>query len=306
MTYRQRFLCLGIALLSAGFWSASVGAQELTPRAYWPAPNGLKAIVFSYQYTTGDVLTDASLPITGVDSKLNLAQLAYLHTFSLVGRTANVQFALPYSWGTTEGLAEGAFSSRYISGTADVRARLSVNLLGAPTMDAAEFQQLRASPRSLIGASLMIQFPTGAYDEDKVFNAGTNRWAIKPAVGFIVPIRSTWLLEAEIGAWFFGDNDEFLGVTREQAPVLTVELHLVKRIRPGFWAAFDVNYYGGGQSTVDGILSEDLQRNSRIGGTVMFPFKLQHAIKASFSTGTVTKSGGNFSALGVSYLYAWS
>ncbi len=44
---------------------------------------------------------------------------------------------------------------------------------------------------------------------------GTNRWALKPAVGMIVPLHPTWLFEIEVGAWLFGDNDDFLGETRE-------------------------------------------------------------------------------------------
>jgi len=50
---RQWLLCIGVALLSASSWSTAAGAQELTPRAYWPAPKGAKAIVFGYQYSTG-------------------------------------------------------------------------------------------------------------------------------------------------------------------------------------------------------------------------------------------------------------
>ena len=174
----QRLLCLGVGLLSLSLWSTAAVAQELTPRAYWPAPQGTKAIIFGYQYSAGDVVTDPSLPITGVDSKINFAQFAYLHTINFVGRTANLQFILPYSWGTTEGVVEGGeFLSRYISGATDARARLSVNLLGASTMDVAGFQELRANPRPLIGASLLIQFPTGGYDADKLLNPGTNRWA---------------------------------------------------------------------------------------------------------------------------------
>ncbi len=90
-------------------------------------------------------------------------------------------------------------------------------------MDAAGFQALRANPQIIVGASLLVQAPTGEYDPDEVINIGTNRWAVKPAIGVIWPIRPTWLLEFEIGAWFFGDNDEFLGETREQDPILSTE-----------------------------------------------------------------------------------
>ena len=298
-------LCLGVALPAIAFWSNGAPAQELAPRAYWPAPKGTNVVVVGYQYSTGDIVTDPSLPIPGVDSKINFALFSYQHTLSLFGRTANLQFNLPYTWGSTEGFAEGEFRNRHISAMADARIRLSVNLRGAPTMDVAGFQALRAKPRTIIGASVMVQAPTGGYEPDKLINAGTNRWAVKPALGVIWPVRPTWLVEFELGAWIFGDNDNFLGTTRQQDPILSSEFHLVKRIRPGFWASLDVNYYVGGRTTVGQDLRADLQRNSRIGGTVLFPFKSRHAIRAGFSTGIVTEPAGDFETFTLDYVYAW-
>lgn len=302
---RHRCRLSWIALLPALLWSPSVDAQELTPRAYWPAPEGTKVLVFGYQYSSGDIVTDPSLPITGVDSRIHHALAGFVYNFGLVGRTANVQVNFPYSWGESQGFVEGEYRQRIISGQTDFRARLSVNLLGAPTMDVAGFRELRANPRPIIGTSLLVQMPTGDYDADKLLNAGTNRWAVKPAVGAILPIRPTWHVELEIGGWFFGTNDDFLGTTREQAPILSTEIHLIKRLRPGFWLSFDVNYYAGGRSTVGGTPRGDLQRNSRIGATVLYPFAGRHAVRGSFSTGAVTSSGGDFNILAFNYLYAW-
>lgn len=124
-----------ILCLTIGLTGAVTFAQELTPRAYWPAPRGVKVATFAYQYSTGDILMDPSLPIVGVDSRINLTQFSYLQTINLAGRTAQVQLSAPYSWGTTEGVVDGVDRSRYIAGWADARARLSVNLLGAPTME---------------------------------------------------------------------------------------------------------------------------------------------------------------------------
>ena len=294
-----------LALLAIGFWSTAAAAQDMAPRAYWPAPKGTNVIVLGYQYSTGDILTDPSLPVTGVESRINLAQVTYQDTLSLFGRTANVQFSLPYTWGTSEGFAEGAFRSRNVSALADMRVRLAINLLGAPTMDVAGFQALRAKPRTIIGASVLVQAPTGDYEADKLVNAGTNRWAVKPALGLIWPLYPTWLIEFEVGQWIFGDNDDFLGTTRQQDPVVSTEFHLIKRIRPGFWASLDVNYYTGGRSTVGQDRRSDLQRNSRVGGTVLFPFKRQHAIRIAYSAGVVTESGGDFNRISLSYIYAW-
>jgi hypothetical protein len=304
LSWRQ-LLCLVAVLPAIGFWSTAALAQELAPRAYWPGPNGTNLLVLGYQYSRGDVVTDPSLPITGVKSRINFAQLTYQHTSSLFGRTANIQFNLPYTRGSTEGFAEGEFRSRHISAMADARARLSINLRGAPAMDEAGFQALRAKPRTIVGASVMVQAPTGAYEADKLINAGTNRWAVKPALGVIWPLRPTWLIEFEFGAWFFGDNDNFLGTTRQQDPILSSDFHLVKRFRPGFWAALDVNYYVGGRTTVDHVERADLQRNSRIGATAVFPVKGRHAIRFGYSTGLVTESGGDFKSFSLNYLYAW-
>jgi len=295
-----------ILLLAVGLVSVVSHAQELTPRAYWPAPKGTKVLTFAYQYSTGDVLFDPSLPLVGVDSRINLTQFSYLKTINLAGRTANVQFSVPYSWGTTEGVVDGVDRSRYIAGWADARARLSVNLLGAPTMGPAEFYQLRANPRPIVGASLLVSVPTGVYEEERLINVGTNRWAIKPAVGYIHPITKTWLSELELGVWLFGDNDEFLGLTREQKPIASGEFHLVKRVKPGFWFSLDLNYYYGGRTTVSGDELADLQRNSRAGLTLMFPWKRHHALRASGSAGTVTSSGGDFDLFSLVYIYAWN
>ena len=305
MLIRPLLLCLVVVLSAFGIWSHAVVAQELAPRAYWPAPDGTNVLVVGYQYSVGDVVTDPSLPIAGVESKTNFAQVTYQRTVSLFGRTTNMQFTLPYSRGLTEGFVDGEFRNRRISAIADARVRLSINLRGAPTMDAGGFQALRAKPRTIVGASLMIQAPTGGYEPDKLINAGTNRWAVKPALGVIWPVRPNWLLEFELGAWFYNDNDNFQQRTRHQDPILSTEFHLVKRIRPGFWASLDLNFYVGGRTTVDNVEQPDLQRNSRIGATMVFPLKRRHAIRIGLSTGIVAESGGDFESFSLNYAYVW-
>ena len=301
-------LLLTCAALQAfcGGVSGVAFAQELTPRAYWPTPNGTNVFVASYQRSTGDIVTDPSLPLTGVDSDINYLQMSYQRSFSLAGRTAALQVSVPYSRGETEGLVEGEFRRRNTSGLGDIRLRLAYNIKGAPSMDVAGFRALRDAPRTIVGASVLVQAPTGDYDVDKVINIGTNRWSIKPAIGVIWPLRPTWLLEFELGAWVFGDNDAFLGETRKQDPILSTEFHLIKRIRPGFWASLDANFYIGGRTNVGDSEQANLQRNSRVGVTVAFPFRRRHAIRSSVSTGVVTKSGGDFQMFTLSYIYAWN
>lgn len=292
---------LAVALFCCG----PVGAQELAPRAYWPSPDGTNVLLVSYQKSTGDIVTDPSLPLVGVESDIDVLQLSYQRTFSLRGRTATLQVSQPYSWGKTEGLVAGEFLQRKVSGLADTRVRLAVNLKGAPSMDRAGFQALRQNPRPIFGASVIVQAPTGDYEADKVINIGSNRWAVKPAIGMIWPLRPTWLLEVEVGAWLIGDNTDFLGETREQDPILSTEFHLVKRIQPGYWVSFDANFYSGGRTQVGDIVADNLQRNSRVGVTFLVPIRRGHAIRGSFSTGAVTESGGDFDMYTLSYARIW-
>ncbi len=292
-------LCLLTLCLSA----ASVSAQDLAPRAYWPAPQGTKLLVLGYAHQAGDVVIDPSLPIAGVDSKINSFVMAYQQTVSLFGRTSNFQFEVPFADGTTTGRIVNGSGRRDVSGIGDVSALLSINLIGAPSMNREAFQEFRQNPQPVLGASVKIVAPTGQYDADKLINIGTNRWAVRARLGYTRPLNSKWLLELAVGTWFFEDNDEFLGQTRKQDPITAIDFSVIRRFRPGFWGSLDLNYYLGGRSTFDGTKGADFQRNSRFGFTLVYPFKGAHAIKASFSTGIATKSGGDYQNIGISYIY---
>ena len=293
------YVLLGCAVSS--LLVVPTSAQELSPRAYWPAPKGTILTFVGYSHSSGDVVTDPSLPVVGVDSRLNTVQVGYLQTVSLFGRTSNVVVELPYTWGSTEGTVEGEPARRDLSAVGDMAFTLSVNVLGAPSLTREEFRELRRNPHPIIGASVRVLAPTGSYDPDKVINVGANRWAFKAELGSIFPLSPPWHLEFEVGAWLFGDNDRFLGTTREQRPVLALEGHLVRRFRPGFWASLDVNYFAGGRNYIDGEPTETLQRNSRLGLTMVFPFHRRHAVKASYSLGVATESGGNYRSFVLSY-----
>jgi len=282
-------------------WAATGAAQELTPRFYWPTPKGITVAVAGYAYATGDVLFDPSIPLYGVDSKVNAAVLAGMHTFSLWGRTSTILVEQPYSWGTTTGVIVDTPARGDVSGFGDLGVTLAVNLLGAPSMTPQDFQALRAKPRPILGASLKVVAPTGKYDPNRLLNVGANRWAVRAELGFIFPLRPKWLLEIDAGVWFLGDDDEFIMGTKEQDPVVAVQAHLVRRFRPGFWASLDLNYFTGGRQTIGGRRLVDVQRNSRIGGTIVFPFRGRYAVKFGYASGLFTEFGTDFDQ----FLISW-
>lgn len=280
-------------------------AQTLSPRAYWPSPVGTNVLVLGYQRTEGDIVIDQALPIIGVESTIDYLQASFQHTFDWWGRTGTVQISQAMSDGTTSGSFEGELRSRRIVGPLDTTGRLAINLRGAPAMRPEEFRELLRDPEPILGVSLIVSAPTGEYEADRLINNGTNRWAIKPSVGGIYPLWPSVLLEAELGVWFYQDNDEFLGVTREQEPMLAAEMHLVKRFRPGFWAALDANYYTGGRTQVNGGSKSGPIRNARFGATLVYPIAKGHALRWAVSTGTLTEIGGDYDLMTLAWIHAF-
>ena len=298
MSFYSKILPLLISLLLP-----AVGmAQELAPRIYWPAPVGTRVATVVYAHVSGDAIPDRSLPITGVDSSIDSIHLGYRHTLNLFDRTANLTLEVPYTDGFTEATrGEELNLERQYSGIGDLAATLSINLLGAPAMNGQEFQEMRRNPQPVLGASIKLVAPTARYESDRLINVGANRWAMKAEVGYIIVLRPKWLFETSLGGWFFQDNDDFLGMKKEQKPVLSVQGHLIHRFRAGFWASLDANYYKGGRSTIGGQRLDDLQRDSKIGATLVFPFATRHAIKMSYSVGSLNDSDENFDALLIGY-----
>jgi hypothetical protein len=290
-----------IALL---LWAVSAGicAQELSPRAYWPAPTGTKILALAYAHAWGDDIVDPSIPVTGANSTLNKAIFGYFHTTALFGRTTNFVVDLPYVWGETTGILNGMPARRDVSNVGDLSLTMSINITGAPAMDVEEFRQLTANPHPILAVSLKLVAPTGTYEKDRLINVGANRWAAKAELGYILPFAPDWHLEIEGGAWVFADNDEFLGRLREQDPIYAAELHLVHRFGGGRWASLEANFFRGGRSTIDGERLDDEQRNSNVGASVLFPLGKRQSLRVAINTALVTRSGGDYQTVLLNYI----
>jgi hypothetical protein len=278
-------------------------AQEMEPRAYSPSPVGMTFVALAWQRSSGGVTTDPTLPITNVDSDIDSSILALVRTFPLAGRSASIGAALPYTWADVSG--EVFEESRAVerTGFADARLRLSVNLLGAPALDRAQFA-LR-TPATTLGASLTVVTPSGEYKSDKLINLGANRWAFKPELGLYHPI-GPWSVEFSTGVWLFTDNDDFLGGSRrEQDPLTTVQGHVSYTFRPQLWIAANATWYRGGDTTVDGVHNDDLQKTTRFGLTLSLPLTRQNSLKFAWSDGATTRIGSDFTTWTVAWQYGW-
>lgn len=284
-------------------WSTLAAAQEMEPRSYSAVPIGTNFIVMDYARSSGDILFDPSLPVTDLQAKINTYSLGLSHSFGVLGHVASVAIAVPYANANLTGNVEGAPGHAYRSGLGDMRFRLAVNLLGGPALTPEEF--VRRSPSTILGASVSVIAPTGQYVPSRLINVGSNRWSFKPEVGLSQPIGN-WFVEGAAGVWLFTDNTDFFrGRRRSQDPLPVFQWHGGYNWRPGLWLAADVTYFTGGQTSVNGVQDNDVQRNVRYGLTLSFPLSAQWSGKLAWSRGLTTSIGGNFQTISVALQYRW-
>ena len=227
--------CLACALLVLVATSAIRG-QELEPRVYLASPVGSNVIVVAAARSTGDVILDPTIPIENVHARVGAIVFGYYRTFGLFGRSASLGGTAPMLRASAKGEIDGVEGRVNRFGQGDVATRLTVNLLGFPAMDTATF--VKRGPRPGLGASVVVNMPAGQYLSGKVINLGTNRWSYKPELGLTLPLGDRWLFDTYFGVWLFRDNDDYLGATRAQAPLMTTQVHLSYNLSRRSWAAW--------------------------------------------------------------------
>jgi len=278
-------------------------AQSIEPRSYANAPVGMNFLIGGYAYTRGGVSFDTSLPLTDPKLATSSAVLAYARALDLWGTSGKFDMIVPYTWLSGSAYYRGDPVQREVAGFADPLFRLSVNFYGAPALKAAEFKSYQQD--LIIGASLQVSVPAGQYDSAKLVNIGTNRWYFKPELG-VSKALGPWTLELTAAATLFTNNDDFFnGNRRAQKPLYSFQVHAIRSFRSGIWASLDATYFTGGRTTVNGTLSNDLQQNWRVGGTLVFPVDIRNSVKLYASSGVSARTGNSFDLLGLAWQYRW-
>ncbi len=291
------------AVFSLAGLASPAQAQDIEPRAYSNAPVGVNFLIAGYVFTRGGLSTDPAVPVT--DAKLNTsnAVLAYARALDLWGKSGKFDAIVPYTrlFGTAN--FQGEPVERAVTGLARPAFRLSVNLYGAPALRLREFAGWKQD--LIVGASLQVSPPWNQYDASRIVNIGTERWSIKPEIGISKAV-GPWTLEMQAAATFFTDNENFYGgKTRSQDPLYSLQGHVIYGFRSGKWISLDGTYFAGGRTTVDDVLSNDLQQNWRLGATLAIPVNRLNSIKFYASSGVSARTGNNYDALGVAWQYRW-
>jgi hypothetical protein len=298
-----RGLILSIWLAVTALSGSVAGAQELEPGAYAVAPVGVNVVVVANILSKGDLAFDPSGPISDSSATINVTSLGYVRTLNLAGRSTQVAVGVPIVAGHVEGLYLGEQAAVTRVGMGDPRVRFGINLYGAPAMGLKTFAAFR--PKRLFGASVTVLVPLGRYSTDRLINVGGGRWAFKPELG-LVQYFGRWTVETFGGVWLFTRNDPFYkGSVRTQDPIASFQFHASFRATPRVTLSGNTNFYKGGQTTVNGTDNLDLQRNSRVGLTLIRALSGGRTLRVALSQGAVTTIGADFTSISVSFQRVW-
>jgi hypothetical protein len=288
-----------IALLGA----TVAKGQDAEPRSYSNTPIGLNFLIAGALYSQGKLAFDPDLSVANANFHSKTGLLAYVRSFDFAGQSAKLDVVVPATSFAAWGLVDGQPRERDMAGLGDPRFRVSVNLIGAPALSVKDFANYRQD--LIVGVSLQVSSPLGQYDDSKLLNLGNHRWSFKPELGISKAI-GPWTFELAPSVTFFTDNTDFFGGNNfAQAPFYAVQGHILYTFQSGAWFALDGVYFSGGRTSLNRVKSDNEQRNTRAGFTVALPIDRQNSLKLSASTGITTRTGSEFTAVGVAWQYRW-
>ena len=290
------------ALLAAWPFGAAL-AQDLEPRLYTNVPLGMNFLGAGYGYSEGNVLVDPAVALENAEVEIDGPVLGYGRSIRLGPFSGKVDAAIAHICLDGSADYQGERVTRDVCGWTDARARVTVNFIGAPPLKRQEFASYRQD--WVFGGSLQLGLPVGDYDPARLVNIGTNRVSSKLELGVSKNLQH-WLLEISLADTFYEDNANFLGGrVREQESITSLQGHAVYRFNSGIWLAIDATRYHGGKTTIDGVPSNDLQSNDRLGLTASLPINAKQSVKLAASTGVSTRTGTDFDTLVAVWQYAW-
>jgi hypothetical protein len=281
----------------------SVYSQELEPRALTNIPVGMNFVVAGYAYSQGNLLFDPALPLDSTNAKLHTFVAAYVRSINFFGLAGKIDILAPFGIGDWTGLYTGIDTATSRTGFADLRIRLSFNFLGAPALKAEDFAAYRAD--NVSGFGLQIIAPTGQYYPERLINLGTNRWALKPQLGYAWNYEK-WIWEAYLAAWFYTKNDNFWGGNELRLkPLYALKLHGIRKLNKGKWLAFNMGYALGAQGYVNDELKDNRISTMRIMAAYAMPLGKNHILRFDAISGIRFEKGPDFNSLGIIYQYRW-
>ena len=296
-------------------------------RAYWKGRDGTNVVSFQYlnlnmqasdtqqfdpsQFIYPNSDTEANVMIANYARHLTLFNRASSLAVNIAGGSADldVNTSLVPSQFLPPGIAPGTTFTQSTSGFADPSVQLDVNLFGTSqlksTVDLVNYE-----PKWTLDAAVLLAFPIGEYDDDKLVNMGLNRWYGRFAFPFKYHFRvfsPGYMTSLEItpSVWLFAENDDFVGQKLENDPLWQLESHLTHDFTRSFFGSLDLLYRGGFQSEINGVEVGDDLNIGNLGFTLNYQATDNLTIRTSYSSNVFGDDDLDNSVIRIQVAYSW-
>jgi len=240
--------------ISVSLFSGTIQSEEIAtdPGDYTPLPAGVNLAILYGQYATRDAAyTDGnkSSADAGLDTTIGLAR--FVHYMNIGGIIVDPQLIVPF--GKVE-LKEpfGPLQPTSESGVGD------------PIIGATAWFHNNPDDQEWAGLSAFVSVPVGQYDEDKgPVNIGENRWKGIFQAAYVKHLSNSVVLDLIAEYSVYGNNDDFLGLKREQEDAQSLQGHLRYLLPEQSHIALSYYHSFGGETTVGGLKQDDRVNTNR-------------------------------------------
>lgn len=247
---------------------------------------------------------DPVLPIDeDLTGQIHGGFIGYVRSIRLFNESAKFGLTVPFATGTWDVFTLGQDSARQQTGLGDIALRFAYNFSGSPAIKPEEFSNYKQ--KVISGISFQVILPTGAYDNTKLINLGSNRIRFRTVAGVSIK-QGTWIYEFYAALRIFLANNDFLKGNRiTQKPVGAIKIHVIKILSNGIWLTLDTGYGYGGRAYLNGEPRDRRFSTFRFGFTLAIPIQQKHSLKMAGYIGRSLEQGPDFNGVVIAYQYRW-
>ena len=301
-------------------------AQDDGARAYWNTRAGTNVISFQYlpinigvsgsqafapgQYIYPNSDIAANIFIGTWARHLTLFNRPSAFAVNIIGGSVDANFNTRVSTDSLPpGMSPGTALSQSSSGFSDPNMQLVVNLIGTPPLRSG-VDLLNYEPTWSLDIAMMLAFPIGEYQNDKLVNIGLNRWYGRIALPFkwhFGVFSPGYMSSFELipAVWLFAENSDFLEQKLENEPLWSLEAHLTHDFTSNFFGSLDMLYQSGFQSKING---DDMGENLEIGNlgfALNYQISDNITIRTGYSSNVFGDKNLETSVVKLQFVYAW-
>lgn len=240
--------------LTCAILAAPAGAAEIAtdPGDYAALPPGLQLGILYYQHAERDAYFAAGARLPGpfkLTTDIGLAR--FVHFMKLGDYVIDPQIIVPFGKVALK-TPFGPLAPVSASGTGDPMLGGTVWVVNQPEQ------------RQWLGLSAFASVPIGSYDGARgPVNVGENRWKGIFQAGYVTALGKEVMLDLLGETTVYGDNDDVLGMRKEQRASYGAQVHLRYLLSAASSVALSYYHDFGGATSLNGAGQDDRMNNRR-------------------------------------------